>query len=112
MSSKTSPEIVAPGVEHRSAGSRRSWDKALVAGFVAATYVAVAGLLAIVVSADLDPKIWGNVHTLLQATVFSMCLLLLVSAAPPWALPASDGNGGPVSPPAVPRGAPEAARSR
>jgi formate/nitrite transporter FocA (FNT family) len=108
MSSEASPEIAAADVGHGSAGARRSWDKALVAGFVAGAYVAVAGLLAIVVSAGLDPKIWGNVHTLLQAAVFSIGLLLLVSAAPPWALPASE----PLSPPAVPRGAPEAARSR
>jgi len=111
MSSTTPPEIAAAGVEDGTAGSRRSWDKSLVAGVQAGAYIAVAGLLAIVVSAGLDPKIWGGVHALFRGAVFSIGLVLLVIAAPPWALlPA--GTVEPLSPPAVPKGAPEAARSR
>jgi formate/nitrite transporter FocA (FNT family) len=112
VSSKTPPEIAAAGVEDGAASARRSWDGALVAGLVAGAYIAVAGLLAIVVSAGVDPKIWGSIHTLLWAAVFSIGLVLLVVAAPPWLLLPSAGSAEPLSPPAVPKAAPEAARSR
>jgi formate/nitrite transporter FocA (FNT family) len=112
MSSKTPPEIPAAGLEDGAAGPWRSLDKTLAAGFVAGAYIAVAGLLAIVVSGGLNPKIWGSVHTLLGATVFTIGFVLLVVAAPPWALLPSAGTVEPLSPPAVPAGAPEAARSR
>jgi formate/nitrite transporter FocA (FNT family) len=114
MSSKTSPEIAAAAVEDGADSSRRSWDRARVAGvpWLAGGYIAVAGLLAIVVSAEVDPKIWGSVHTLLRLGVFSISLLLLVAAAPPWALLPSADPPAPLSRRALPKGAPEAARSR
>lgn len=56
------------------------WDKALVAGFLAGAYVAFAGLLAIIVSAGLDPAQWGGVVTLITGGVFSMGLVLVIIA--------------------------------
>jgi formate/nitrite transporter len=57
-----------------------SWDKALVAGFLAGAYIAFAGLLAIIVSAGLDVKVWGGVITLLTGGVFALGLVLVVIA--------------------------------
>jgi formate transporter len=79
MPYKTPPEIAAAGVASGVSKSRLSWDKALVAGFLAGAYIALAGLLAIVVSAGL-PASWGGVQTLLTGAVFSMGLVLVVIA--------------------------------
>jgi formate/nitrite transporter FocA (FNT family) len=57
-----------------------SWDKALVAGFLGGAYIALAGLLAIVVSSGLDAKTWGGVATLITGAAFSMGLVLVVIA--------------------------------
>jgi formate transporter len=57
-----------------------SWDKALVAGFLAGAYIAFAALLAITVSAGLDPKIWGTVPTLIAGSVFALGLILVIIA--------------------------------
>jgi formate/nitrite transporter len=80
MPFKTPPEIAAAAVAGGVAKSRLSWDKALVAGFLAGAYIALAGLLAIVVSAGLNPATWGGVQTLLTGAVFSMGLVLVVVA--------------------------------
>ena len=80
MPYKTPPEIAAAGVASGVSKSRLSWDKALVAGFLAGAYIALAGLLAIVVSAGLDPASWGGALTLITGAVFSMGLVLVVVA--------------------------------
>ena len=53
-------------------------DKLLVAGFLAGAYIAFAGLLAIVVSAGLDPATWGGLITLFTGAVFALGLVLVV----------------------------------
>jgi formate/nitrite transporter len=80
MPFKTPPEIAAASVATGTSKSRLSWDKALVAGFLAGAYIALAGLLAIVVSAGLNPATWGGVQTLVTGAVFSMGLVLVVIA--------------------------------
>jgi formate transporter len=57
-----------------------SWDKAIVAGFLAGAYIAFASLLAITVSAGLDPKVWGGIITLATGGVFALGLVLVVIA--------------------------------
>jgi formate/nitrite transporter len=57
-----------------------SWDKALVAGFLAGAYIAFASLLAITVSAGLDPATWGGLITLATGGVFTLGLVLVVIA--------------------------------
>jgi len=52
----------------------------LVAGFLAGAYIAFAGLLAIVVSAGLDPATWGGLITLFTGTVFALGLILVIIA--------------------------------
>jgi formate/nitrite transporter len=80
MSFKSPPEIAAAGVETGITKSRLSWDKALVAGFLAGAYIAFAGLLAIITSAGMDPKTWGGVQTLITGSVFALGLILVVIA--------------------------------
>src|ERR1044071_3171556 len=79
MSYKTPKDIARAGIETGSTKARLSWDKALVAGFLAGAYIAVARLLAIVVSAGL-PKEWGGVLTLITGAVFSLGLILVIVA--------------------------------
>jgi formate/nitrite transporter len=80
MPYKTPPEIAAAGVANGVSKSLLSWDKALVAGFLAGAYIALAGLLAIVASAGLNPATWGGVQTLITGAVFTMGLVLVVVA--------------------------------
>jgi formate/nitrite transporter len=80
MAYKTPPEIAAAGVETGVAKSLLSWDRALVAGFLAGAYIALAGLLAIVASAGLNPAMWGGVQTLITGAVFTLGLVLVVVA--------------------------------
>ena len=48
MAYKDPQAITVAGIETGIKKSRMSWDKALVAGFLAGAYIAFAGLLAIV----------------------------------------------------------------
>jgi formate/nitrite transporter len=80
MSFKSPPEIASAGVKTGATKAALSWDKALVAGFLAGAYIAFAGLLAIVASAGMDPKLWGGVQTLVTGGVFTLGLVLVVVA--------------------------------
>jgi formate transporter len=80
MPFKSPPEIAQAGVELGATKSRTSWDKLVVAGFLAGAYIAFAGLLAITVSAGLDPKTWGGLITLATGGVFALGLVLVVVA--------------------------------
>jgi formate/nitrite transporter len=80
MAYKTPPEIAAAGVASGETKSLLSWDKALVAGFLGGAYIALAGLLAIVVSAGLNPASWGGALTLITGAVFTLGLVLVIVA--------------------------------
>jgi formate transporter len=80
MSFKSPPEIAATGVQTGTTKAALTWDKALVAGFLAGAYIAFAGLLAIVASAGMDPELWGGVQTLVTGGVFTLGLVLVVIA--------------------------------
>src|SRR3954452_16373434 len=80
MPYKTPPEIARAGVDTGTAKAALPWDRALVAGFLAGAYIAFAGLLAIITSAGLDPKLWGGVQTLITGGVFALGLVLVVIA--------------------------------
>jgi formate/nitrite transporter len=79
MPYKTPKDIAKAGVLTGSTKAKLSWDKALVAGFLAGAYIAIAGLLAIVVSAGL-PKEWGGLTTFITGSVFSVGLILVIIA--------------------------------
>jgi formate/nitrite transporter len=80
MAFKDPQAIAVAGVETGASKARLSPGKAIVAGFLAGAYIAFAGLLAITVSAGLDPKLWGGVTTLLTGGVFTLGLVLVVIA--------------------------------
>src|SRR3954467_10100981 len=80
MSYKSPPEIARAGVATGVTKAALPWDKALVAGFLAGAYIAFAGLLAVVASAGMDPKLWGGVQTLVTGGVFALGLILVVVA--------------------------------
>jgi formate/nitrite transporter len=80
MSFKSPAEIARSGVVTGTTKAALSWDKALVAGFLAGAYIAFAGLLAIVASAGMDPKLWGGVQTLVTGGVFALGLVLVIVA--------------------------------
>ena len=80
MAFKTPAEIARAGVESGATKASLSWDKMLVAGFLAGAYIAFAGLLAVVASAGMDPKLWGGVQTLVTGGVFALGLVLVIVA--------------------------------
>jgi formate/nitrite transporter len=80
MAYKDPQGIALAGIETGVKKSLLSWDKALVAGFLAGAYIAFAGLLAIIVSAGLDPATWGGVITLFTGSVFALGLILVIIA--------------------------------
>src|SRR4051794_36117148 len=80
MAFKTPAEIARAGVQSGATKASLSWDKMLVAGFLAGAYIAFAGLLAVVTSAGMDPKLWGGVQTLVTGGVFALGLVLVIIA--------------------------------
>jgi formate/nitrite transporter len=80
MSFKSPAEIARTGVQTGTTKAALTWDKALVAGFLAGAYIAFAGLLAVVTSAGMDPKLWGGVQTLVTGGVFALGLVLVIIA--------------------------------
>jgi formate/nitrite transporter FocA (FNT family) len=81
MSFKDPKAVAKAGVEKGSEKARLSWDKALVAGFLAGAYIAFGAMVAIVSSAGLDPERWGNLQTFVAGTVFCLGLILVIVAA-------------------------------
>jgi formate transporter len=80
MSFKDPKAITEAGTTKGVEKAKLSWDKALVAGFLAGAYIAFGALLAITVSAGMNPDIWGGVQTFFTGAVFSLGLILVVIA--------------------------------
>jgi formate/nitrite transporter len=80
MSFKDPKEITQAGIKTGAAKARLSWDKELVASFLAGAYIAFGGLLAITVSSGLPKETWGTLPTLFTGAVFSLGLILVVIA--------------------------------
>ena len=55
-------------------------DKAIVAGFLAGAYIAIAGLLSITVSSGMSPEIWGTLPSFFSGAVFALGLILVIIA--------------------------------
>jgi formate/nitrite transporter len=72
--------IARAGVETGAKKAKLSWDKAIVAGFLAGAYIAFGALLAITVSAGMPPSVWGTLPTFFTGAVFSLGLILVVVA--------------------------------
>src|SRR4051794_28354692 len=80
MAYKSPPEITQAATKTGITKAGLSWDKALVASFLAGAYIAFGGLLAVTVSAGLDPEKVGGVVTLVTGSVFALGLILVVVA--------------------------------
>ena len=80
MAFKDPAAVTEAGTAKGQQKARLSWDKALVAGFLAGAYIAFGALLAITVSAGLDPETWGTLPTLFAGSVFALGLILVVIA--------------------------------
>jgi formate/nitrite transporter len=80
MAFKDPKAITEVATEKGIEKARLSWDKQLVAGFLAGAYIAFGGLLAITVSAGLNPETWGGLITLATGGVFTLGLILVVVA--------------------------------
>jgi formate/nitrite transporter len=72
--------ITVTGVETGAKKAKLSWDKALVAGFLAGAYIAFGALLSIAVSSGMPKNIWGTLPTFFAGAVFSVGLILVVVA--------------------------------
>jgi formate/nitrite transporter FocA (FNT family) len=80
MSYKPPKAIAKAGIETGATKAKLSWDKALVAGFLAGAYIAFAGLLAFTVTAGMPERIWGTLPSFFTGAVFSLGLILVVIA--------------------------------
>jgi formate/nitrite transporter len=80
MAFKKPPEITETGIETGATKAKLSWDKALVASFLAGAYIAFGALLATTTTAGMDPEIWGTLPTFFAGAVFSVGLILVVIA--------------------------------
>ena len=70
MGYKDPKGITKAGIETGVKKAKLSWDKALVAGFLAGAYIAFGALLAITVSSGMRPEIWGTLPTFFTGAVF------------------------------------------
>jgi formate transporter len=80
MAFKDPKAVTETGTEKGVEKAGLSWDRALVAGFLAGAYIAFGALLAITVSSGLNPDIWGGLSTFFTGAVFSLGLILVVLA--------------------------------
>ncbi|WP_306210070.1 formate/nitrite transporter family protein [Actinoplanes sp. RD1] len=74
------PEIARAAVGSGAEKAALRWDKTLVGSFLAGAYIAFGGLVAITVSAGLDPEIWGSLPTLFTGAAFTLGLVLVLIA--------------------------------
>ena len=80
MSFKDPKEITQAGIKTGTVKAKLSWDKALVASFLAGAYIAFGGLLAITVTSGMPKETWGSLPTLFAGAVFALVLILVVIA--------------------------------
>ncbi|NJP35414.1 formate/nitrite transporter family protein [Micromonospora thermarum] len=80
MTAKEPAEIARAAVDSGVKKARLRWDRTLVGSFLAGAYIAFGALVAIVVSAGLDPATWGTLPTLFTGAAFTLGLVLVVIA--------------------------------
>jgi len=80
VSFKDPKEITQAGIKTGAAKAGLSWDKAIVASFLAGAYIAFGGLLAISVTSGMPEETWGTLPTLFAGAVFALGLILVVIA--------------------------------
>jgi len=80
MSFKNAKATTETGIATGTTKAGLSWDKALVASFLAGAYIAFGGLLSIVVTSGMPEETWGSLPTLFAGAVFALGLILVVIA--------------------------------
>src|SRR5687768_6143687 len=80
MSFKDPKEITQAGIKTGATKAKLSWDKALIASFLAGAYIAFGGLLAITVTSGMPEETWGSLPTMFAGAVFALGLILVVIA--------------------------------
>ncbi|MGY1711750.1 formate/nitrite transporter family protein [Geodermatophilus sp. SYSU D00758] len=80
MTARQPAEMAQAASETGAKKVHRTWDRVLVSAFLAGAYIAFGGLVAITVSAGLDPATWGTLPTLFTGAVFTLGLVLVLIA--------------------------------
>jgi formate/nitrite transporter len=80
MTAKKPDQIAEEAVKTGVTKARTSWDKTLVASFLAGAYISFGALVAVTVSAGMDPEIWGTLPTLFTGLAFTLGLVLVLIA--------------------------------
>ena len=78
MAFKDPAAITEAGTATGIKKAKLPYDKQLFAGFLAGAYIAFAGMLAITVSAGLDPNVWGTLPSFFTGVVFVLGLVLVI----------------------------------
>src|SRR3954451_10767378 len=80
MAFKTPQGITEAGITTGVTKANLSPPKMLVGSFLAGSYIAFAGIVAVAVSSGLDPKTWGTLPTFFTGIAFVLGLVLVVIA--------------------------------
>jgi len=80
MTDREPQEMAQAAAETGAKKTHRSWDKVVVSAFLAGAYIAFGGLVAMTVSAGLDPATWGTLPTLFLGGAFTLGLVLVLIA--------------------------------
>ena len=80
MTAREPQEMAQVAAETGAKKTHRTWDRVLVSAFLAGAYIAFGAMVAITVSAGLDPEIWGTLPTLFTGMAFTLGLVLVLIA--------------------------------
>src|SRR3954449_10931814 len=80
MAFKTPQGITEAAITTGTTKANLSPPKMLVGSFLAGSYIAFAGIVAIAVSSGMDPKVWGTLPTFFTGIAFVLGLVLVVIA--------------------------------
>ena len=80
MTAKTPDQIARAAVSTGETKAATGWDKTLLASFLAGAYISFGAMVAVTVSAGLDPEIWGTLPTLFTGIAFTLGLVLVLIA--------------------------------
>src|SRR3954471_13508474 len=80
MAFKTPQGITEAAITTGVTKANLSPPKVLVGSFLAGSYIAFAGIVAIAVSSGLDPKLWGTLPVFFTGIAFVLGLVLVIIA--------------------------------
>jgi formate/nitrite transporter len=80
MTAREPQEMAQVAAKTGAKKTHRTWDRVLVSSFLGGAYIAFGALVAITVSAGLDPETWGTLPTLFMGAAFTLGLVLVLIA--------------------------------